>query len=138
MSTPDKTPMEQVEDAVRVQYIGASGFRTEIISAKLAREFAAELERAQTRIEDALAVLGEHPESQSDIAEAIFRIRQEGRDHFHALTKLQAENAELRKDRERLDWLESQRLGFGWSNGTGPLNRWGIDAARSATEKKET
>ena len=52
---------------------------------------------------------------------------------------LLAENAEFRKDKERLDWLDSNHLNLAsasgrFSSGRQPSARQAIDAAREATK----
>lgn len=59
-----------------------------------------ELTAANQRIENALAALGEHPDSSVDIAERIGQIRDEGRGHFHTVTNLLQRVATLEREGE--------------------------------------
>jgi hypothetical protein len=47
-----------------------------------------QLAEARELLEDSLAALGEHPESEIDIPARIRQIRDEGRAHFHDVTRL--------------------------------------------------
>lgn len=60
------------------------------------------LGRLEEAREDALQALGEHPESETDLAQRIREIRQEGRDLFHDLTALRTRCEELERDKARL------------------------------------
>ncbi len=56
-------------------------------------------------IENALGALGEHPDSDINIATRISEIRDEGRGHFHTVTKMGVELASARgMIRRLLDW----------------------------------
>lgn len=60
------------------------------------------------QIENAKAALGFHPDSDTNIADEISRIRDEGRDHFHTVTKQLDVIAELR--RQIATYKEDQRV----------------------------
>lgn len=60
------------------------------------------------QIENAKAALGFHPDSDTNIADEISRIRDEGRGHFHTVTKQLDVIAELR--RQIATYKEDQRV----------------------------
>jgi uncharacterized coiled-coil DUF342 family protein len=57
----------------------------------MASSYADKYHKLKEKVENAYSALGEHPDSDFDIAERIGQIRDEGRAHFHTVTKLQAE-----------------------------------------------
>lgn len=61
-----------------------------------------EVERCREEIENAKSALGEHPDSLVDLAQRISDIRDEGREHFHTVTRLQERMSELEKTQNAL------------------------------------
>jgi len=59
---------------------------TELVEANFARQLERELAAALSQIESAKSALGEHPDTEIDLAQRISDIRDEGRAHFHAYT----------------------------------------------------
>lgn len=72
------------------------------------------VERLSEEREKILAALGEHPDSPVDIPQRIAAIRDEGRAHFHTLTRIQ--EREVRLNPYLKDYPDDPRQSHGETN----------------------
>lgn len=110
------------------------------IQAPEVAELQEKLRAAQERIEAAKAALGEHPDTDIDLAERISQIRDEGRAHFHTVSRLQERIAQLTAENEWM--LHNAGLFNEWAREWqpaihGPLIPW-LRIRLSAARKEPT